>query len=443
MTDSRQNPRRAATLLLALLLPALVLVACGGPRRATVTILHTNDQHAHHRREGRSLGAAEVAGAIEREREARGSVLVLDAGDLVAGTAASSLSKGLVPFSIAGRMGYDAMALGNHELDHGWRRIAAYREVAPFPLLCANAFAPDGSLLADATHVILPVGDVRVGVVGVLEEAALLHTVRAGNEGVRVEPPEKALREIVPVLREEVDLLVVLSHCGLEIDRRLARTVAGIDVIVGGHSHDALERPERVGDTWIAHAGSYLRALGRLEVVLDLDRGHVLAVRGELLRPAGPKHPDVAAAVQDVERELAPRLDRVIGTAERALSRAELRAAIERVYRERLGAELAFQNPGGVRRDLPAGPITVRRVWRILPFENTLGVLRVPGSRLPPEWCGDAEIDPERVYTVATNSYVAERQERWLEGPAIPFEDRGLGMREVVLEAVELGTFAP
>jgi 5'-nucleotidase/UDP-sugar diphosphatase len=436
MTESRHS-RRAAAILALLALAALV--ACAAPRPVPLVVLHTNDVHAHLAREGGSLGAAEVAGAIAEERRRAGDVLVLDAGDLVTGTPISSLTRGRAPFAVAGRMGYDAMALGNHELDHGWRMVAEYRRIAPYPILCANAFAPDGSLLADAASAVLDLGDLRVAVVGVLAEDALDQTVREGNEGVVVTPPADALRALVPTLREQADLVIVLSHCGLETDRRLAREVPGIAAIVGGHSHDELEEPRVENGVPIVQAGHDLRALGRLELLVDRREKRVLDARGALLRPGGPVDPVVAGAVRDLEGGLGARLDRRIGRTDRAISEEEIRELVERVFRERLGAELGFHNPGGVRASLPAGAITVRGVWQALPFENTIVVVRLRGADLPEELrarLGDA-LEPDRVYSVATNSFVAQQQAQFFGRTGVPVEDSGLSMRDAVIEAIE------
>jgi 5'-nucleotidase / UDP-sugar diphosphatase len=441
MTRSRQNNIHGIRWVGAVIACVLLaLAACAGPRTASLTIFHTNDIHAHLERRGDSVGAAEVAGVIALERERNANVLVLDAGDMISGTAVSSLSRGRAPFVVLARMGYDAAVLGNHELDHGWRSVAGYRELAPFPLLCANAFGPDGKLLADALSEIFEFGPLRVGVVGVITGQALEHTTREGNEGVWIHPPEKLLPGLVEKLREDdVHLVVVLSHCGIEADRVLARDIPGIDIIVGGHSHTTLEEPERIGDTWIVQTGSYLRNLGRLRIHYDLHERRVLEVKGELLQPDAPVHPDVAAAVQDTERDIAPGLDRVIGQTPAPVTRRDLQRTVERIYKARLGTDLAYHNPGGVRKALAAGPITVRVIWQALPFENTLVKMSFKGADLPKNWRSrvDGEIDPDRTYVVATNSYVSQHQKRYIGREGVPVEDTKIGAREAVLEAIE------
>src|SRR5688572_12630740 len=186
--------RAAALAFLAALGPA-------GPREDTVLLFHTNDLHGHVEM------LPTLSGLVKAERTKRRDVLWLDAGDQISGTPVSSMYQGTPVFALTGLAGVDASCLGNHEFDHGFARIAKFREAAPYPLLCANARSPEGELLADAEWTVLPVDGVRVGVIGLLTEKTPAMTVKKGNEGVRFEAAKAALRRLVPVVRKECDLL--------------------------------------------------------------------------------------------------------------------------------------------------------------------------------------------------------------------------------------------
>ena len=117
----------------------------------TLVVLHTNDFHGYISPDGdRAAGLARIATYFNRERARRSKVLTLDAGDCVSGTPVSTLFQGRPIFTVMTAVGYDAVALGNHEFDYGWREILAYRDIADFPLLSANARGPAGELIADA-----------------------------------------------------------------------------------------------------------------------------------------------------------------------------------------------------------------------------------------------------------------------------------------------------
>ena len=117
----------------------------------TLVVLHTNDFHGYISSDGdRAAGLARIATYFNSERARSSKVLALDAGDCVSGTPISTLFQGRPIFEAMTAVGYDAVTLGNHEFDYDWREILAYRDIADFPLLSANARGPTGELIADA-----------------------------------------------------------------------------------------------------------------------------------------------------------------------------------------------------------------------------------------------------------------------------------------------------
>jgi 2',3'-cyclic-nucleotide 2'-phosphodiesterase (5'-nucleotidase family) len=423
------------TLLAAALLGALAAAACAsGPREDTVLLFHSNDLHGHIER------LPTMAGIVKAEREKRRDVLWLDAGDAVSGTPVSTVFKGTPVFTVTSLAGIDAGCLGNHEFDHGWARIAKFREAASYPLLCANARSPEGELIGDAEWTVFPVDGVRVGVIGLITEHTPELTVGKGNEGVRFEPAKAALERLVPVVREKCDLLVALTHEGYDEDVELARTVKGVDVIVGGHSHTDLPGPVQVGSTLVVQAFCYGMRLGRLELTVDLDARRVVKWEGKpiVIDPERqPRDAATAAAVAELEAKVAKTVDVVVGTAARDFTKEDLRALAERIYRETLGADFGLQNDGGLRSVVPKGPVTVRRLWEVFPFDNTLMKVKVRGAHLPRGLAQGRTIDPDKVYTVATNAFVTDHLDRYLPGADPGVEDSGILVRDAVVEWVK------
>jgi 5'-nucleotidase/UDP-sugar diphosphatase len=417
------------------LLAALGAAACAaGPKQDTVLLFHTNDLHGHVER------LPTMAGIVKGERERRRDVLWLDAGDGVSGTPVSSITKGTAHFTVANFAGIDAACLGNHEFDYGFARIAKYREAAAFPLLCANARSPEGTLLGDSEWIVVQVDGVRVGVIGLLTEQTPFATTKRGNEGVRFEPAKEALERLVPIVREKCDLLVALTHVGYEEDVELARSVKGVDVIVGGHSHTDLPAPVQVGDTVVVQALCYGLRLGRLEVTVDLDARRMVKWEGKPLTvdpERQPRDAATAAAVAELEKTVSRTADVLVGTAERDLEKEDVKALAERVMRETAGADFGLQNDGGVRASIPKGPVTVRRIWEAFPFENTVVRVKVPGKALPPDLAKGAKVDPGKVYVVATNTFIADHLDRYLPGADPAVEDTGVVLRDAVVEWVK------
>ncbi len=431
--------RKAAALVLVVL---SALTACAADRYQRVTIVHTNDLHGHVEK------APAMAAVAQRARAANPHTLFLDAGDCITGTPISTLYQGRPIFEIISLMGYDAVAIGNHEFDHGWPLLREFQELCDPPLLCANARDPEGRAFGDAPYRVFELGGVRVGVIGLVTEQVPTLTVKKASAGCTFGDPIAAARELVPKVRKECDVVVLLTHVGVEHDAALAGAVEGIDLIVGGHSHTELKEPLEVNGTRIVQASSYGRRVGIVELYWDREDRRLTNVQGHLVKidpRTMPNAPLVKKAVDAWESKVAERVSIVIGRADRKMGRKALRSALERIYRDVLETDFGYQNTGGIRADLAAGEISVRDVWTILPFDNTLVRMRLKGEQLTKYMRGRLgdRFDPEREYVIGTNSYVGDQQKKYFGTHDVPVEDTGLMMRDVVEKWVrENGGFA-
>ena len=288
--------------------------AAGGTK--TFTILHTNDMHSAFIGMGPAAdytpftlnddttrgGYARLTGLIAKRKAARkgqGPVLVLDAGDYSMGTPFGAASREIGgELLLMSRMGYDATTFGNHEFDLGpdglGKAIGAAAKAGRVPAVLAsnsNVAANDATLtdlqrLAKAgvvrRHLVIERGGIRFGIFGVLGKEAQFYTGGAG--AVTFTDAIETAKEVVKVLREteKVDVVIALSHGGLEKgqdgrysdgdDVRLAKAVPGIDVVIGGHSHTALQEAIIVnGRTPVVQTGKEGENLG--ELVISLEGG--------------------------------------------------------------------------------------------------------------------------------------------------------------------------
>ncbi len=413
-----------------------------GSATETLVILHTNDLHGHIAESNESAGAARIAAYFAQQRAAHDNVLVLDAGDAISGTPVSTLFSGVPIYEVMSLMGYDVGLLGNHEFDHGWRQIARLKAAANFPLLASTARGPDGELLGDKPSIVVERGGLKIGIIGVLTDKTPQMITPTGNEGTTFANVAATLREHVAQLHSEVDLIVVLSHTGHEQERLLAATVADIDVIVGGHSHTLVEQPVRVGNTLVAQAHEYGKAVGRIELALGADGG-VTLLSGSLVTGAELPAADsaVAAVVNNWEAKVAAKVDFEIAVAERDILPDELRDWMEQVLRKHTGADLAYYNRGGVRDAIRAGSVTARSLWNVEPFGNGLVSLRLTGAQVAKLLLenGDSaglELVADQTYNVATNSFVGAHAVR-LFGESAQLRDFDLLVRDLFIESIQ------
>lgn len=272
-------------------------------------ILHTNDMHSeliphspavdyNPQGEDPAIGGfARLATAVNKIRENKMKegepVLLFDAGDFLGGTPFAWLAlSGYAPeLTIMQKMGYDAVAIGNHEYDYGPDVLAQYLLQAGYPeahqktlVLASNTEAPpDDSLAAQGlyrkTGMFELENGLKVGVFSIIGKNAVQLIGDAGD--VQFLDQYQTARQAVDELKGQgANVIVDISHSGVDEDRELARAVPGIDVIVGGHSHTALYKPILQGDTIIVQAGCRGEYLGQLELAYNPDTDKV-RVRNE------------------------------------------------------------------------------------------------------------------------------------------------------------------
>lgn len=401
----------------------VLAVALGAARlpAATLTLLHTSDLHGHvHPHDAladadRGEGLARVAASVRAIRAEGAPVLLLDSGDTIQGAPTQALvfarriGGGSDPIVRAmNLMGYDAMAIGNHEFDFGVERLDASRKEARFPWLSANTLGADGEP-AFPPYAIREIGGIRVGILGLVtphvahwESPALLGSLHFGDSVA-------AARRWVPILRgrEHCDLVVVLAHESFERDPKtgveradngenqayaLATQVEGIDFLLSGHAH-AVIAPTRLGKTWVSQPGRWGNTLTRFDVTLEQTDGRwaVAAVSGRNL-PMKRVTPDaeVVAAVAAEHDATMRALGEPVADLETPVSargaRRQDTALLDWLHAVQLRegkAALSFCSllPAQLP-DWPAGPLTVRQIWAFYPYENGLVTLEATGRQV-------------------------------------------------------------
>lgn len=409
-----------------------------------LVILHTNDFHGHISQENEYAGAARIAALVKQTREKHPGVLVLDGGDRISGTPVSTMFEGVPIFEVLNLVGYDAGALGNHEFDHGYKQFLKFRDIANHPILSANAFAPDGSLLADAPALIKTVNGVKVGIIGLITDKTPYMITPSGNEGISFSPPGEMLRAMVTAIRPQVDLLIVVSHVGHEEEQQLARDVDGIDLIIGGHTHTKVLPPVKVGNTYVAQAGYYGAYVGKIELTVDTETDKMIAFEGTLIPAAALPRPDkkVERLVKRWEKKVAKKVDFKIATSPRDYTKVEMLPFLQDIMQQATGADFGYYNMGGIRDVFRKGRITARHIWNIEPFSNVLVTASAKGhvwkqvmQREETQEARIASLDNNKIYTVAVSDFVAAQAAKAV-GDAITIHPGSTLLRDVLIEHI-------
>lgn len=400
-------------------------------RPDSLVILHTNDVHAHllpfeDSDETVVGGSAARAALIGHLRASRSTMLLLDAGDVFQGGPLYNFFRGVPDYRSMNLMRYDAGALGNHELDDGpaaWLRV---RSVAGFPILSANVFVaaesswatglalvppeqrrgarwvggtrvPEGAALRylATPYVVRTTDGIKIAILGLTTSEIVSIVSRGRNPGVAVSDPVQVAARLVPELRASADLVIALTHLGVDGDRELARRVPGIDLIVGGHSHTFLSNPILVPNpgthngyrgTAIVQAGRWGERLGRLALAVGPDG--VRGYSGSILpvRPSDGEDDSVKAMLRPFRDSIATLMDQPVFHSPARVGMSGLEEGdsplgnfVADVLLETARADLAVMNSGGIRAPIPAGLVTVGDLYSVLPFDNTVVALPMKG----------------------------------------------------------------
>jgi 2',3'-cyclic-nucleotide 2'-phosphodiesterase (5'-nucleotidase family) len=382
-----------------------------------LTILHSNDLHAHLLPDANGNGGfARLATAVRSEKTNCAACLYLNAGDMVQGTPVSTLFHGIPIYQIANLLGIDISTVGNHEFDYGWRRVQEFVRIAHYPVVSANIVDADGKSITGRPYVIKTVGGIRVAVIGVVLSDLVGSFVSPPEVGPwKVLPVVETVRKYTAELRDRSDLIMVLGHIhDTEEVAEILKQVPEVSVVVAGHTHVAYPQMMNVDGRVAVLVNSYADQLGRLDLQLDVPAKKLRSAEWKKipidanLAPA----PDVDRQVKIWEAKVTRMVDIPIGESTRSMSRTDpdLRRMVERAMAEQVGADIAWVNKGNVREGLPQGRIMARDIWNMLPFDNYIVTGKFRGSQLPEAITDRYPVQPDREYVVAITDFEAGNQ---------------------------------
>ncbi|MEX0350319.1 MAG: bifunctional UDP-sugar hydrolase/5'-nucleotidase [Paracoccaceae bacterium] len=387
-----------------------------------LTILHTNDIHsriesinkydstcdAEDESEGKCFGGvARIKSMVDARRDALAdeNVLLLDAGDPFQGSLFYTTYKGAAEAEFMEAIGYDVMAVGNHEFDDGPEGLATFIDSVSFPVISGNLDLSSSAELKDkvGNHVVLDVGGQKVGIVSALATDTV-DTSSPGKDVLFQDEIESLTADVAALKDEGVNIVIALTHVGLAKDLEIAEKVPGLDLVVGGHSHTLLSNqdedaagayPVMVGDVPVVQAYAYSKYLGEITLTFD-DDGNLISAEGEpiLLDASVEPNADISARVaemgapiEEVKRRVVGSSSSVIDGARESCRRMECEmgnlvaeAMLDRVRDQ--GIEIAIQNGGGLRTSIDDGDVTQGEVLLVLPFQNTLSTFQVDGATI-------------------------------------------------------------
>lgn len=425
-----------------------------------LTIVHTNDTHARIQSANGIMGFAKISTKVNELRAANPNLLLVDVGDTFHGQTIATLVQGESIAKVLNAMKYDVMVPGNHDFNYGQDRLLELKGMLNFPMLSANIEKADGTHFLPG-FTIKTIGGLKVGIFGLTTPETLYKTHPDNVKGLTFQNPIDRAKDMVNLLKDHVDVLVCIGHIGEDAgseftSKKIIDAVDGIDVFIDGHSHTTKPNGEMVKDTLLVQTGSYDANLGIVN--LTVTNGKITAKTAELFtteQAAGlADDPAVTNVIADIAAANALITDVKVGETSvllegtRELVRTgetNLGNLITNAMLYETGAQIAITNGGGIRASIEAGDITKGDVITVLPFGNYIITLDVTGAdiiaalengltdypaakgafphvagitftfdpekpamqRVTSVMFNGMPLDPAKVYSVATNDFMA------------------------------------
>jgi len=477
------------TLILVMTLSFTILA-----EEVNLRIYHVNDVHSRVEEDdwAGSMGYAKMATLIKEARREMDNVMFLDAGDSFHGQTIANINEGEAISNILDLMNVDALTLGNHDFNYGQARLAELAEMSNFPFLAANVKKEDGEDIPYIhDYMIKEYDGIKVGVFGLATPETAYKTHPKNVEGLVFENPITTAEAVVNELRPQVDVVIALTHLGLSegseyTGKMVAENVSGIDLIIDGHSHHVLNEGMMVNDTMIVMAGEYSKYLGYVD--MTIDDGSVSNINANLIsreETADVKEDYIISKVVDrINRANETITSQVVGETNVVLNgeRGNVRTGetnlgdlITDAMRVKLDTDAAITNGGGIRASIDKGEITQGEIITVLPFGNTSMAIELsgadlkaalehgvseypateglfpqvsgikftfdgeaePGNRVQKVWVGGEALDPNKMYTVATNDFMKAGGDGYSMFTDAPIVKEAGGLEEVLMEYIE------
>ena len=399
----------ALALSLALLLSLAVPVCAAETTTSTtkdltghIVILHTNDVH------GGIAGYAKLAAAKESYTASGAYTLLVDAGDYIQGDPTVSASQGKTAIELMNSTGYDAATVGNHEFDYGYANLKTISAQANFPILAANV-QYNGATAFDSHTIFTAANGKKIGVFGLEAPETATKAHPAKIQGVTFVGGQDMMKlaqtEVDTLKAAGCDYVICLGHLGIDAESTGNRSidvlnaVTGIDVFIDGHSHSTLDQIKaatngtgKVGKAYLTSTGTKLANVG----VVDIAPDGTITTSNVPLDTLTAENADTAAVIRRIQQQIDADYGAVFAQSEVQLNgeKAQVRTGETNLgdlitdamlwQAGTLGEKVdaAISNGGGIRASLSVGGLTKKDINTVLPFGNTLYLVKLTGAQL-------------------------------------------------------------
>ncbi len=374
---------------------AILFSVVGDSRFKTVTTLVTADIHGHispYKPSGAKYfigGMAKMVEYVKNMRERQSNLLMLDIGDAPYNTNVANLFEGEPVMRLMNLMGYDAMVLGNHDFDFPFNVMERNSTIANFPFLSANTYHNAGYPDFLSPYVFVDVDGIVFAIVGLTDDSSAWYTHPKNVEGITFMDHFQAARKYVDEVREYADVVIGLVHCHGD-NGKIAQQVPGFDFVLGG-GNDIVAFPKKMGDSYLVSAGKHAEMIAQLNMNFWNDDMVGFNFSNIFLSENLPEDPFARVLVDKYISAMDGKLNDVVAKTEVDLDgerstvrvkESNLANIIADSLVELTSADVAIQNGGGVRASITKGDISIKDIYTVLPFDNTVVVVEATGKTI-------------------------------------------------------------
>ncbi len=366
-----------------------------------LTILHSNDLHGDFMAkevDNELLGGVSMlSGYVQKVRKEEENVLYAISGDMFRGSVIDSEFKGISTIEIMNLLAPDVVTLGNHEVDYGIAHLLFIEKCAQFPIINANMYLTTNHVRLFKSHLIINIDGMKVLFIGILTQDVLSATKQDTLIGSLVDVQEAA-QEVGKICNayqtEDIDFTVLLTHIGFEADKELASILDpnwGVDIIIGGHSHTYLEKPEEVAGIPIVQAAYGTSQIGRFDIVVDTDTNSIDSYTWQLIpinEDYCPRDIALEQVILKYKEQTDTKYSRIVTrfvdqyTHPARNQETSLGKLLADAFKDVLGVDIMFLGSGSIRGE-ELGPIVqYRDLMQIFPYNDKIYRIYVNGEQL-------------------------------------------------------------
>ncbi len=370
-------------------------------RYKKLTLLHSNDMHGDFLSENTDQnlvgGVSMLSGYVDRVRREEANTLYCIAGDMFRGSVIDSEFMGLSTIEIMNAIAPDVVTLGNHETDYGIAHLLFLEKCAKFPIINANLYIKSNFARLFKSHIVLEADGMKILFIGIITESVMKSAKNDTAVGSFVDIHEAAT-EIGRICNAynatDIDLTVLLTHIGFEEDKALASQLDkawGVDIIIGGHSHTFIEKPEIVNDILIVQAGTGTDQIGRFDIVVDTAENNIENWQWQAVpinSSTCPKDEDIEKILGTYKQQTDAKYNRIITRLARRLTHpsrtqeTELGGLFADILAQSLGLDIMLVGSGSIRTDGMGPLVMYRDLVETFPYDSPVYMLKISGAQL-------------------------------------------------------------